>query len=37
MTSGNLLNRTVAMINQYFAGEIPEYSDSTSSFDQELT
>lgn len=33
---GNLLNRTVAMINKYFDGEIPEYKGSVSEFDREL-
>jgi methionyl-tRNA synthetase len=33
---GNLLNRTVAMINKYFEGKIPEYNGSNSEFDQQL-
>ena len=33
---GNLLNRTVAMINKYFDGTIPAYTAPVSSFDQEL-
>jgi len=33
---GNLLNRTVAMINQYFDGEIPTLAEEKSQFDQEL-
>lgn len=33
---GNLLNRTVAMINKYFDGEIPEYKGSQGPFDKEL-
>ncbi len=33
---GNLLNRTVAMINQYFDGEIPAYNGSKTEFDKEL-
>ncbi|MDZ5713777.1 methionine--tRNA ligase [Jeotgalibacillus haloalkalitolerans] len=33
---GNLLNRTVAMINKYFDGEIPVYQGSAGPFDQEL-
>ena len=33
---GNLLNRTVAMINKYFDGTIPTYSAPVSSFDHEL-
>ena len=33
---GNLLNRTVAMIEKYFDGVIPDYSDSTGEFDKAL-
>ncbi|HET7578950.1 MAG TPA: methionine--tRNA ligase [Bacillales bacterium] len=33
---GNLLNRTVAMINQYFDGKIPEYKGSVTPFDDSL-
>ena len=33
---GNLLNRTVAMINKYFDGEIPAYSGSNGEFEQSL-
>lgn len=33
---GNLLNRTVAMINRYFDGVIPSYIGSNGKFDQEL-
>lgn len=33
---GNLLNRTVAMINRYFDGEIPVYKGSESKYDKEL-
>ncbi|KMY55948.1 methionyl-tRNA synthetase [Bacillus sp. FJAT-27231] len=33
---GNLLNRTVAMINKYFHGVIPTYKGSTGEFDQQL-
>ncbi|AJD89371.1 methionyl-tRNA synthetase [Jeotgalibacillus malaysiensis] len=33
---GNLLNRTVAMINKYFDGEIPVYQGSAGPFDKEL-
>ncbi|KKB42817.1 methionine--tRNA ligase [Bacillus thermotolerans] len=33
---GNLLNRTVAMINKYFNGVIPSYKGSNSEFDQDL-
>jgi methionyl-tRNA synthetase len=33
---GNLLNRTVAMIERYFNGVIPDYSGSTGEFDEAL-
>lgn len=33
---GNLLNRTVAMINKYFDGKIPTYKGSAGEFDQQL-
>ncbi|ULT57117.1 methionine--tRNA ligase [Neobacillus drentensis] len=33
---GNLLNRTVAMIEKYFAGVIPEYAGSVGDFDESL-
>lgn len=33
---GNLLNRTVAMIEKYFAGEIPAYKASETAVDQSL-
>ncbi|MCQ6281856.1 methionine--tRNA ligase [Bacillus sp. EB600] len=33
---GNLLNRTVAMINRYFDGVIPDYSNSTEEYDSAL-
>ncbi|MBD3108955.1 methionine--tRNA ligase [Bacillus sp. AGMB 02131] len=33
---GNLLNRTVAMINKYFDGVIPEYKGSSNEFEQQL-
>ncbi|TDL30437.1 methionine--tRNA ligase [Jeotgalibacillus sp. S-D1] len=33
---GNLLNRTVAMINKYFDGEIPVYKESNGQFDRQL-
>ncbi|OZI12134.1 methionine--tRNA ligase [Bacillaceae bacterium SAS-127] len=33
---GNLLNRTVAMINKYFDGVIPAYKGSEGEFDQQL-
>lgn len=33
---GNLLNRTVAMIEKYFGGEIPAYKGSVGEFDSSL-
>ncbi|KQL51615.1 MULTISPECIES: methionine--tRNA ligase [Bacillaceae] len=33
---GNLLNRTIAMINKYFDGSMPAYIKSATPFDQEL-
>lgn len=33
---GNLLNRTIAMINKYFNGVIPAYEGSITPFDNEL-
>src|SRR5699024_11855141 len=33
---GNLLNRTVAMINQYFDGEIPAYKASETDIEENL-
>lgn len=33
---GNLLNRTVAMINRYFDGVIPDYTNSTEEYDAAL-
>ncbi|MER2063637.1 MAG: methionine--tRNA ligase, partial [Alkalibacterium sp.] len=33
---GNLVNRTVAMINKYFGGEIPVYEGDVTSFDESL-
>ncbi|MBA9086734.1 methionyl-tRNA synthetase [Fontibacillus solani] len=33
---GNLLNRTVAMVNKYFNGEVPAYTGDVTSFDAEL-
>ncbi|HAQ06979.1 MAG TPA: methionine--tRNA ligase [Bacillus bacterium] len=33
---GNLLNRTVAMINKYFNGEIPAYKGSDGEFETQL-
>ncbi|MGA9287943.1 MAG: methionine--tRNA ligase, partial [Anaerobacillus sp.] len=34
---GNLLNRTVAMIDKYFDGEVPVYNGSVTEFDDNLT
>ncbi|WP_336786977.1 methionine--tRNA ligase [Paenibacillus sp. MMO-177] len=33
---GNLLNRTVAMIDKYFGGEIPAYGGNVTAFDESL-
>jgi methionyl-tRNA synthetase len=33
---GNLLNRTVAMIEKYFGGQVPAYKKAVSAFDNEL-
>lgn len=33
---GNLLNRTVAMINKYFDGQVPEYKGDVTVFDETL-
>nr|WP_295970533.1 methionine--tRNA ligase [uncultured Bacillus sp.] len=33
---GNLLNRTIAMINKYFSGVIPVYKGSTGEFEKSL-
>ena len=33
---GNLLNRTVAMINKYFGGQIPAYVENVTAFDTDL-
>lgn len=33
---GNLLNRTVAMINKYFDGVIPNYTGSSNEFEKQL-
>jgi methionyl-tRNA synthetase len=33
---GNLLNRTLAMVDKYFDGVIPTYNGSTGAFDQQL-
>jgi methionyl-tRNA synthetase len=33
---GNLLNRTVAMIDKYFDGQVPEYSGVITEFDDQL-
>ncbi|ADH97594.1 methionine--tRNA ligase [Salisediminibacterium selenitireducens] len=34
---GNLLNRSVAMINKYFDGEVPAYVKDATSYDETLT
>ncbi|MDU4695215.1 MAG: methionine--tRNA ligase [Paenibacillus sp.] len=33
---GNLLNRTVAMVDKYFGGEVPSYEPNATAFDAEL-
>lgn len=33
---GNLLNRTVAMVNKYFDGQVPTYVENVTAFDGEL-
>lgn len=33
---GNLLNRTVAMINKYFGGQVPAYVENVTEFDADL-
>ena len=33
---GNLLNRTVAMINEYFGGQVPTYVENVTAFDADL-
>lgn len=33
---GNLLNRTVAMLNKYFEGEVPVYVENVTDFDADL-
>ncbi len=33
---GNLLNRTVAMVDKYFGGEIPAYTGSVTEYDESL-
>ena len=33
---GNLLNRTVSMINKYFDGQIPVYAEGVTEFDRDL-
>lgn len=33
---GNLLNRTVAMINKYFSGEVPSFKGEVTAFDKEF-
>jgi methionyl-tRNA synthetase len=34
---GNLLNRTIGMMNKYFGGEIPQYKGNVTAFDSELS
>ena len=34
---GNLLNRTVAMINKYFGGQVPAYVEKVTAFDADLS
>lgn len=33
---GNLLNRTVSMVNKYFEGKVPEYNGTPNAVDKEL-
>ena len=33
---GNLLNRTVAMINKYFDGQVPAYIENVTDYDADL-
>ena len=33
---GNLLNRTVAMVNKYFGGQVPAYVENVTAFDADL-
>lgn len=33
---GNLLNRTVAMVNKYFDGHVPAYEENATAFDADL-
>ncbi|MGJ9460242.1 methionine--tRNA ligase [Oceanobacillus sp. CF4.6] len=33
---GNLLNRTVAMINKYIGGDVPAYNGNVTAYDEEL-
>ncbi|PNY21139.1 Methionine--tRNA ligase [Streptococcus parauberis] len=33
---GNLLNRTIAMINKYFGGQVPSYVENVTEFDLDL-
>ncbi len=33
---GNLLNRTIAMIEKYFGGQVPEYAGQVTAYDREL-
>ena len=34
---GNLLNRTIAMINKYCSGEVPQYNSYVTEFDSDLS
>ncbi|CAH1210158.1 Methionine--tRNA ligase [Paenibacillus plantiphilus] len=34
---GNLLNRTIAMVDKYFGGEIPAYNGHVTAFDESLS
>ncbi|WP_308639015.1 methionine--tRNA ligase [Paenibacillus silvisoli] len=34
---GNLLNRTIAMIDKYFGGDVPAYDGNVTSFDETLS
>ncbi len=33
---GNLVNRTVSMINKYFDGRVPDYEENVTDFDEDL-
>lgn len=34
---GNLLNRTIAMVNKYCGGQVPKYASQVTAFDSELS